>query len=140
MRRPPITARNHRAPFWRVWGRSGAALALIIQILLPAMAMPGDDLGADPAAPIFQAAAAWGRDALCTTKEDEGSASKQLPASHRQCPVCWAQLQMASLLAPVGPALPFFLRRVETQQALVGIAAALQPPYSPSQARAPPLA
>ena len=104
------------------------------------MAMPRHGLGADPGAPIFQAAAAWGRDALCTAKEDERSGSKQLPASHQQCPVCWAQLQTASLLAPVGPALPFSLPRVEARQALVAIASALQPPYSPSQPRAPPLA
>jgi hypothetical protein len=123
-------------------GRIGAILAVSVQLLLPAVAMPGHDFDRFPTAPILQQAVAiWGQDALCTTRTaDDQKGSKQVPASHRQCPICWALWHTASLPAPAGAALLLPPPLVEARHSPVSIASGLHPTYSPSQPRAPPSA
>jgi hypothetical protein len=130
----PIEGLSHRL------GRVGAILALAAQLLLPAIAMPGHDIS-PAASTLHQALSVWGKDALCTTtRAGEKESSRKAPASHSQCPICWALSQTASLLAPAGASVLLPTLLAQAQHSLTSIASAFQPTYALSQPRAPPLA
>ena len=129
------------AGVWRQLGRAGAGLALAIQLLLPFIVV-GPHASSIPAvltaSVLAQAAAFWGRDAICTlgavTKHD----GNQRPLADHKCPICWALQRTASLLPPSAgiPLSPPAPTRIEAPSAT--IEACAEAAYSPAQPRGPP--
>jgi hypothetical protein len=103
-RRQHLRATGDRAKpgLLRQLGRLGAALAVILQLLLPFLAMPPAASAED--APML--AQGTGNGALCEPGMAMPDHGKPGPMVHHHCPVCWALQQTANLLPPSAPPTP----------------------------------
>jgi hypothetical protein len=106
-RRQHLCATGDRAKpaLLRRLGRLGAALAVILQLLLPFLAMP-PAASAQDAPMLAQATTLPENGALCEPGMAMAHHGKQSPMGRHHCPVCWALQQTASLLPPSAPPAP----------------------------------